>query len=386
MDLLFIYRKLNTLTSSISISKNKYKNPLNQKGTMLVQVLISAGLTTALALTVASLLVQQNKQIKFMEQKSEIIDIKNEILMALSNPQVCGCNFNPAKLIPLNSNSPIEFNTSPAELTITEGLRNDCNDSTIAFLKANEKTQSNLKVESIKVSNLTRVGLTSNWNGRLKVKFSGSNIALKDLSLPINVETSGAGPFQVDTCSVVDNIDQTASCNSLGGSIVGGKCIIQDPQANCQSLGGSIVDGKCLIQSPQANCQSLGGTFDTNTNKCNISRPTNNTADCTAIYGTGWTHNGTTCVPPAGKYKPQTITQYEIALTGATGCRSPIRETAPHSFCSTSGIYQHGDNGVIKLIPNVPDANGLRKYTIHAVHSDASCRSGAIILYVDCYD
>ena len=184
---------------------------LNSRGSMLVQVLISAGLTAALALTLASLLLQQNKQIKLMEQKSEIIDIKNEILMALSNPQVCGCNLNPSKLIPLGTKPAIEFSSSPATFNLAEGLRADCEISTPTFLKSGKKTLSNLNVDHIKIASLTQVGATNNWNGRLEVKFSGSNIQLKDLSMPINVESSGSGPFQVDTCSVVDNLDQTAS-------------------------------------------------------------------------------------------------------------------------------------------------------------------------------
>lgn len=67
----------------------------NKNGSLLLQVLISAGLTTALALAIATLLVQQNKQIRSIEQKAEILDLKNEIVFNLGDENICGCNFNP---------------------------------------------------------------------------------------------------------------------------------------------------------------------------------------------------------------------------------------------------------------------------------------------------
>lgn len=111
----------------------------SQNGSMLVQVLITAGMMTAMALAMAQIFLQQNKQIKYLEQKSETIDLKNLILMTLRNENVCGCNLNPSFLTPL-AGSPIVFNGTTANASInlsTSGLRENCSSSEAPFLIEN---------------------------------------------------------------------------------------------------------------------------------------------------------------------------------------------------------------------------------------------------------
>lgn len=194
----------------------------DQRGSMIIQVLIAGGLMAGLSLTIASMYAQQNKQIKQMEQKSETIDIKNEILLSLANPHICACNLNPSKLLPAGSGTAIQFNSSPAELDLTaNGLRADCEASVDPFLASDKKTQSGLKIDSIKVTSLNRVGVTTDWNGHLEVDFSGSAIKLRKISMPISVESTAVSPFQVHLCRLLPGaipkaltVDYT-SCRSV---------------------------------------------------------------------------------------------------------------------------------------------------------------------------
>lgn len=176
----------------------------NEKGSTLIQVLIAAGLMSILALGFSSIISQQHKQIKVLEQKSETLDIKNEILIALSKQDICACNLNPSKLAPVGTRAAIEFSTSPATFNLTDGLRTQCDGAYPKFLSTDKKTMTSLTVDRITIEELTQIDATSNqWTGRMEVAFGGGNMALKNISFPINVRTtSTTAPFQVDVCSV----------------------------------------------------------------------------------------------------------------------------------------------------------------------------------------
>lgn len=176
----------------------------NQKGSTLIQVMITGGLIAILALTMASLFAQQNKQIKLMEQKSETLDIKNEILMSLSDQVICGCNLNPSKLAPLGSLPAITFNASPANLDLSRGLRKNCDSTTTPFLISDKKMFSGLEIDTVHVAGLEQISGGLSWMGHLEISFKNTSMKIKNLSLPLRAETSvdGSGNYQVETCTL----------------------------------------------------------------------------------------------------------------------------------------------------------------------------------------
>lgn len=236
-------------------------NILSQQGSTLIQVLITAGMMTAMALVMAQVFLQQNRQIKFLEQKSETIDIKNQLLMTLQSQNVCGCNLNPLKLTPTpgTANS---FNGTVANSILNlnaTGLRETCNSSIAPFLEIGQSSNTNLKIESIRVIDINHrpVGADNNrFIGKLVIGFSPETtmIKLKDITLPIEILTVQTAP---DTANTVES------------------CKVSDGITSCKALGGEMVDGKCKIVTTPSGPE-----------------------DC-SIYGTGWTFAAGRCVPPA---------------------------------------------------------------------------------------
>lgn len=280
---------------------------LNQKGIALLQIMIGMGITMIMAFALSSVMINQNKQIKHLEQKSEILDLKNEISLSLSNINVCGCNLNPARLSPSGTHSSIEFSASPtASISLPLGLRHNCSSSTLPFVQIDQKLPSGVVISNIEVVGLTQnPSVATEWNARLEIQFSnGAILQHKKISLPLKAITSAAAPYSIDSCSVSNSIDQEASCTALGGSIVNGQCILNSV-STCQSLGGVFSSGSCKLptKSPTttADCSALlgdGWTFSNN--KCTppAAVPPTTTAECAALYGSGWTYSGGSCAPP----------------------------------------------------------------------------------------
>lgn len=280
---------------------------LNQKGIALLQVMIGMGITMIMAFALSSIMINQNKQIKHLEQKSEILDLKNEISLSLSNINVCGCNLNPARLSPSGTHTAIQFTSSPtASISLPLGLRHNCISATSPFVQVNQKLPSGVTISSIEVVGLTQnPSVATEWNARLEIQFSnGAILQHKKISLPLKAITSAAAPFSIDSCSVTNSIDQEASCTALGGSIVNGQCILNSV-STCQSLGGVFSSGSCKLPTKTptttADCSALLGTGWTFANNQCIpptSAPPTNSTDCVNTYGAGWTYSGGTCMPP----------------------------------------------------------------------------------------
>lgn len=309
----------------------------SQRGSMLVQVLISAGMMSAMALTMAQLFLQQNRQIKHLEQKSETIDIKNEIFMLLSDPVVCGCNLNPANLTP-TPGAALTFNGTQANTSLNltaTGIRSSCDSGVPAHLTTTKRFISNLKINSIQVKEINPTSNNTRFTGRVEVGFSEETTMLKfrNISLPIEISTQqAAGAVNtVATCKVSADVDASKNCIQLGGTYnsTTNKCSLSDPIGDCEALGGTYdpnATPQCTLPSnPQTDCAALGGSFnsltgkcslDANTNctalggtivsgKCQISSPTpTSTTDCSTTYGNGWVFDSRlrTCVPP-GKHQ-----------------------------------------------------------------------------------
>lgn len=175
----------------------------NHRGVMLIQMIVAAAIGGVITLALTTMILDQKKQIKLIEQKAEILDIKNQISTILSEPNICECNLNPSKLSPSGGAAALEFSTFPRRIPLVEGLRHDCNKATQALVKAGDKTNTHLQIDSIDMEVLDRIGTSRNWMGNIKVKFSGSSISLKDLSVPISFRTlTDVAPYKVDNCYV----------------------------------------------------------------------------------------------------------------------------------------------------------------------------------------
>lgn len=61
------------------------------KGISLIEVLVSVGIMSILALAMTTMISNQSKEIKALEEKYTAVDVKNQLEKLLSSPTYCGC-------------------------------------------------------------------------------------------------------------------------------------------------------------------------------------------------------------------------------------------------------------------------------------------------------
>lgn len=198
---------------------------MNNRGQSLVQTLISVGLVAILATVLAQVMVDQNRQLRAIESKQEVIELRNLLTMTLMNSAGC---------------CPIG-NSAIADYTIQEGSAADIIVSSIfsfcanavnptppkLFQTGNDADFQYFRVRGVSLINVIRpdpVGAPSQYKASLKVSIENKDSharALPDLLFPVSFATSkiATEPIlsqkrQVSSCSTVDS----TGVSSLGST------------------------------------------------------------------------------------------------------------------------------------------------------------------------
>jgi type II secretory pathway pseudopilin PulG len=215
-----------------------------EAGFSIIEIMVAAGLISVIALGVASMMVSFQKENRALSEKLESIELEQGLSRILADSATCGCLFD----------SPA-WTTGTGEVPLTH-LKQGCTTKNFLTVGAPLTSQSRLTVNSIKIKNISPLG-TGNIIGDLEISLSGSAAPIKPITI-------------------------------LGQSFV------PDSTANPTKIAGCLgVAGASQI------CSSLGGTWTSSTCVMNRPPPPMTTADCVASYGSGWTFNGSACVPPS---------------------------------------------------------------------------------------
>jgi prepilin-type N-terminal cleavage/methylation domain-containing protein len=163
-----------------------------KKGFSLVEVMIALVIVGGLSAILGKLILNSVKGQKGISQKADMLDTANLVRYVMQNSKMCGCNLGNAVTIP-------EHPTSSTEVTLARISTFDpnvagCTLSGASLFETNEKTQTGLKITSLKIVDIRQIG-SGDYLGKLEIlgKKSEGNTGgfeVRD-SIPLRL-TSGA--------------------------------------------------------------------------------------------------------------------------------------------------------------------------------------------------
>jgi len=167
-----------------------------QSGQVLVNVMIAGAMIAGILVAVMSITSEQSKSLKHLFQKSEILELKNNMTNALAKPAVCSWQFFGQTI---DTTNPASVPTTLALNVLYSGLT----PSTPILVKKLEKALSYLKVKDIKYVKIHQT-VGDEYTGTLQVFFdqSADMQPFKQLELTLNVVidsslgTVGARPIK----------------------------------------------------------------------------------------------------------------------------------------------------------------------------------------------
>lgn len=175
-----------------------------QAGFSLVEVLISAAAVLVVIFALISLLVSQQKEVKALFQKSDILELKNQMIQTLADPDVCSWQL---KDKVLNVSSTTTTTKSPTTITLPQ-LYFGSSTASPVLAEAGQRlpaSTNNVNVANIILKDIVSTGRPNQFMGTLEVSFDESSLvrSLRPISIQqvLNVEpTDPASAKRISSC------------------------------------------------------------------------------------------------------------------------------------------------------------------------------------------
>lgn len=257
----------------------------------MIQVLVALGITAIMAVAIATLLSNQNKEVKAISEKLLTKEIESQMKTMFSNSDYCNCLFRGKTFNTVIGSEAIVATDQITQLPV--GYSSGPADSPPCTVVATNFVSpsgmpvpnSNMTIGTIGVTNLQLVS-PANYKADMVISFANSVRSIKEIKTSIQ--------FSVD--------------------------------------------------------------------------PAANTATNRPFVRCGYKNAGAT------------VTSFVFSKPISNGMT-----TGYHDLCTVVGIYQHGNNGLLTMVPGPLNASGKRNYTVSAICA-GSCSTGALSIYVDCLD
>lgn len=145
----------------------------NKSGMSLMGVMIAMALATILGLFVMQMTDNQNKSVKYFVQKSDAVELKTNIIMALRKPTSCHWQFATANHGQnINTTNPVNV---PTEITLNK-IHMGENNSSLVLIEVGQPALSSLHVSSIKYKKIRQIA-GDEYTGILEISFDPAKSA-----------------------------------------------------------------------------------------------------------------------------------------------------------------------------------------------------------------
>lgn len=176
-------------------------NFFNNRGMSLVEVLVSLGITVILMSATASMFVTQQRENRALNQKLEMVDLKNQIMQAFQNSSTCTWQIQGKTF---NTSGVTSTNPSSTSIDLVE-LRHGPNSSSLLLAKTNSTlpgSQSNLKVASIRFNNILATGNPDEYKGHFEITFMDSSLSrpMRPTIIPQVIQATGSPTATITAC------------------------------------------------------------------------------------------------------------------------------------------------------------------------------------------
>ncbi len=163
---------------------------LNPGGFSLVEILVGAALVGVVALVSASIVSSQTSSIRYVAQKSEVQDLKEQMLMALLAPNTCSCQLNPALTSDNSNDTNLQWNSLVVDgsaLMNVKNMKAGCALTSPVIVQEGQAITPDLSVARVDFAALVPTGTPGEWQGKWRVSFTNRN------------ERVPIAPLEVDT-------------------------------------------------------------------------------------------------------------------------------------------------------------------------------------------
>lgn len=146
-------------------------------GQSLVQVIVSLGVIAVLAVAVMTLLVSQASSIRYLEQRSESLEVKNLLSLTFQNADNCTCQINPNSTIDNFNDANLWFDSAVvdgSQSISVKKLKSGCALDAPILIAEGQTMNSGLIVDKIDLVNLKPTSNLNEWQGDWRVKWVDS--------------------------------------------------------------------------------------------------------------------------------------------------------------------------------------------------------------------
>lgn len=180
----------------------------------------------------------QQRQIKIIKQKSEILEYKNTLILNLQNVNRCSCQFNPTLPTFTQGGPPAlyKFNSgvTTGQTIDLNKFKENCTAGSNEIISKNMKLSSGLEVDKIQLKNFKpSAPASTDWVGDIEISFKQASFAGTQLK---NLKISGSH-FLINNAT--PGASFINSCIGVGGGMLT-SCLgpVQTFHGNCGNPGG----------------------------------------------------------------------------------------------------------------------------------------------------
>lgn len=220
----------------------------NDKGQSLVQVLVSMGIMAILVSAMASFMSDSYKSTKALSQKLEALELKNTLQSAFLNTKNCTCQVSAAINTAVAAQLHFDSTKTNSAIDLKE-LKSGCAANAQIYAKAGAVlpgSQTQLKVEAIKIENFIPTGNADEFTGDFTVSFEPTSLArpLAPIRIAQKFFVKTSDPASAKTIETCDPI------RSGGSAEEGDLCGL----SNYSWMYGVQVRRKCHGFDPYSAC------------------------------------------------------------------------------------------------------------------------------------
>lgn len=186
---------------------------LNSAGLSLIEMLVAVAIGSIMLVMVASMFQAQQKEVRSLRQKQEVIELKNLMLAQLTKTEVCSWQLK-GRMIDVAA-SPTAAKPSETVLNLKE-LRQGLNNSSAIVAKSGDSLPgSSIKVKSITFKDIYPTGNPDEYKGVFEISFDESSLAypLRPLQTQQIIKTLSGSP---DRAKIIDSCGTVSASSGLG--------------------------------------------------------------------------------------------------------------------------------------------------------------------------
>lgn len=188
----------------------------DNRGFSLVQVMVTVGVMSILAAAMLSMAINQAATIRYLEQKSEALEVKTLLSTTFQDPNVCTCQINPNATVDNFNDVDLWFNSAVVDGSQTisvKKLKSGCSLNSPGLIHEGQKLSSGLVVDKINLVNLKPTANPNQWEGDWQVTWTTNPSDRSQKPIVVKGQK-----FLVDTVSAASTLNHRliSVCEGLG--------------------------------------------------------------------------------------------------------------------------------------------------------------------------